>query len=296
MGAGVRGSTGGAGEQVTEVVDRAGAGQTNSLWSDWPNVFGRVQRAEHLLIASDFDGTLSPIADTPDRARIPVEARGALQRLSETARCTVAIVTGRGLRDIESLVDIRGLYYAANHGMEIDGPGGFRYADAEGALARDHLQSIIAELSTRLLPFGGAWMEDKGASLAVHYRQVTPARRADTVRAIFDATARARASGRIVVREGNKMAVEIVPALGANKGTAIDAIAAHIAARVGTTPFLIYLGDDLTDEDGFEAVNRADGISVIVGAGGRPSFARYAVDSPDDTTEFMVRLADLLTE
>ncbi|MDA1096170.1 MAG: trehalose-phosphatase [Chloroflexi bacterium] len=278
------------------MLDRSGAGRGDSLWTEWPNILGQLQRAEHLLVATDFDGTLSPIADTPDQARIPSAARGALQRLSETSRCTVAIVTGRGLRDIESLVGIRGLYYAANHGMEIDGPSGFRYVDTEGALVRELLQSIVADLSTRLLPIEGAWMEDKGASLAVHYRQVTPASRADTVRAVFDATARVRASGRIVVREGNKLAVEIVPALGATKGSAIDAIAAHVAAQVGATPFLIYLGDDLTDEDGFEAVNRADGISVVVGAGGRPSLARYAIDSSDDTTEFMVRLADLLAE
>src|SRR4030042_2411457 len=76
-----------------------------------------------VMLFLDFDGTLAPIADTPQKAVLPKSTRTILERLSKNPRCTVCIISGRALKDIKKIVGIKKITYVGNHGLEAQGPG-----------------------------------------------------------------------------------------------------------------------------------------------------------------------------
>src|SRR5690348_2186391 len=121
----------------------------------------------------DVDGVLAPIAPRPERSRVPADWLAALARLLERY-CLVACVSGRPLDRLRELVPVAGLLYAGNHGMELDdGSGGRLLPEVEAWLPR------MAALSSSLAPqaeAAGGWLEDKGPTLTLHWRQAPAAR------------------------------------------------------------------------------------------------------------------------
>lgn len=190
--------------------------------------------AERALVALDFDGTLAPISGDPTAAVMPAETRAALERVAERYPC--AIVSGRGLADLRARLDgVRRLArLVANHGAEWD---------AGGPPAEDPRPLVTAwrrALEPRLGPLPGVCLEDKGLSLAIHYRNAAdPARAAAEVwRAVKDLP-RARLIG-------GKAICNVVPQGALDKGTAL----ARLREALGASRCL-YVGDDDTDEDVF---------------------------------------------
>src|ERR671916_312006 len=105
----------------------------------------------------------------PDRAQRPERSRRALERLMAMDGVTVAIVSGRGLADVRERAAIPGIAYAGNHGMEIEGAGLHRI-HPEAAAARPELQEVAATIEAALEGIDGAFLEDKGLTLSIHYR------------------------------------------------------------------------------------------------------------------------------
>jgi alpha,alpha-trehalase len=232
----------------------------------------------------DYDGTLTPIVERPEDARLEPETRAAMKRLA--ARCPVAVVSGRDLRDVRALVGIEGIAYAGSHGLDLLGPDGAGFQ--QGTAFLPDLDAAERELRPPLHEIAGAQVERKRFAIAVHLRRVDEGR-APEVERIVAAVAAAHLGLRLT---GGKKILELRPGIDWDKGTALRWLLGTLGLdRPGVVP--VYLGDDETDEDAFAAI-RADGLGVVVRGEGddRPTAARYALRDTRETRTFLGLLAD----
>lgn len=199
-----------------------------------------------LILLLDFDGTLAPIVARPEMAGMPKRTRRALDSLMVLSGVTVAVVSGRGLADVRERAAIPGIAYAGNHGMEIEGAGLHRI-HPEAAAARPELEEAAREIGYVLGAIDGAFVEDKGLTLSIHYRQAAE-RKAEVRNAVNGA-----AGGRpgLKVTEG-KMVLEVRPRVEWDKGRAVLFLLDQMRPPAGAP--VLYLGDDRTDEDAFRAL------------------------------------------
>ncbi|MGB0436898.1 MAG: trehalose-phosphatase, partial [Mycobacterium sp.] len=227
-------------------------------------------------------GTLSPIVSDPGAARLADGAAEALELVSTV--CPVAILSGRDLADISDRVAIEGLWYAGSHGFELTEPDGTYHCNEEAAVFVPILEQAAADLRQSLAQVPGLRVEHKRFAVAVHYREVAPERVAEIVSAAHQLGARAG----LRVTSGRKL-VELRPDLDWDKGTTLAWIRDRIDPSGSLLP--IYIGDDLTDEDAFDAV-QFDGIGIVVRSdedGNRRTAAHFTLQSPDQVREFIQR-------
>lgn len=207
-----------------------------------------------LALFLDIDGTLVDFTDTPSQTTSDPQINALLGGLAVQLGGAVALVSGRAIRTIDALFAPLRLPAAGLHGVERRDARGILHGVQDSDPALDGLRAATAALARR---YPGTLIEDKGRSLGVHYR-LAPAW-ADQVRAAALALAVPLAD-RYEVQEG-AMLVEIKPR-GVSKGTAIEAFLAE-APFAGRLP--VFIGDDLTDQHGFDAVERHGGYSIGVG-------------------------------
>lgn len=213
-----------------------------------------------LFLGLDFDGTLAPIVPRPEDAVMLPAAAEVLARLVSRPDTDVAVVSGRGLADVRGRVALEGIWYAGNHGLEIEGPG-LRRLHPEAAAVEPALRACARALVSALAEAAGVQVEDKGLTLSVHYRRAEDEATGERVRA---AVARACEDGAFHVTEGKKV-VEIRPAVDWDKGRATAFLLDVVeGARSATVPAL-FVGDDRTDEDAFRALE-GHGAGVLVSA------------------------------
>ncbi|HEX6998787.1 MAG TPA: trehalose-phosphatase [Gammaproteobacteria bacterium] len=204
----------------------------------------------------DFDGTLLEIAEEPSRVRPSPRLRALLPELVPATGGAVALISGRMIAEIDRLLDPHRFPVAGIHGLERRDAAGRRSAAQPSPAA-------FAAVREALLPFverhPGLLLEDKRHALALHFR-----RRPDLAGEVRAAVAAldARLPDELEVLPG-RMVFEIKPRA-ASKGRAIESFMREPPFR-GRTP--VFLGDDVTDESGFAAVNALGGVSVKVGRG-----------------------------
>ena len=204
----------------------------------------------------DYDGTLVAIAPTPAEAHADDEIRGLLAALAERLAGALGLVSGRPVADIDGFLAPLRLTVAGLHGLELrrGRDGGL----VELAAAGEALAPVRAAFAAFAARRPGTLVEDKRLSLALHYRQA-PGLEPEAVEL---ATRLSGASGGALRLQRGKMVVELLPA-GRDKGRAIEDLLA-LPEFAGRVP--VFVGDDVTDEAGFRAVNRLGGTSVRVGA------------------------------
>jgi len=210
----------------------------------------------------DLDGTLLDFAPEPAAVHVPARLRAILAELSSITDGAVAFVSGRTLADLDRLLGAGRFPLAAVHGIE--------RRDAEGRLSREAtdvaaLDRMHAALENVMKHYPLAFLEHKRVALAIHYRRCP-----EVEQQLVEAVER-RLEGigsELKLMRGNKV-LEIKPGSG-NKGTAISAFMKEPPFS-GRTP--VFVGDDVTDEDGFRVVNELGGVSVKVDAG--PSCASF---------------------
>lgn len=214
----------------------------------------------------DVDGSLIDFASSPERVVVPAELRWRLHVLSESLEGALALVSGRAVRTIDALFAPLRLTVAGLHGHELRTLDGLQSQAAAPAA----MQAIIADADALCRRHAGALVEDKGASIALHWRNA-PA--AEIALRAFAEDALARLPGYRL--QPGHCVVELLPA-GRDKGSAIAALLERTPFR-GRRP--VFVGDDLTDEPGFRVVNARGGTSVLVGARD-DSAARYSLPDP----------------
>lgn len=233
-----------------------------------------------IFLFLDYDGTLAPIADSPNQAVLSLKARELLKNLRDCPRCKIAIISGRKLEDIRSRVGIEGIIYAGNHGLEIEGPKiRFRSLVPSGYLKL--LQRIKAELERGISSFAGTFIEDKGLILSLHYRQVDK-KDIQGLKLIFDKTVSVYSAKDTIRVKAGKMVFEIQPPVAWNKGKAALWLLARQSFALKGKPDVIplYIGDDVTDEDAFKAFENR-GITVRISET-EDSRAKYYLKSADE--------------
>ena len=210
-----------------------------------------------IALLLDFDGTVTPIVDRPDAARLSESTRRALDAAARTPGIDVTVVSGRALDDLRERVRLSNVTYVGNHGFEIDGPAlQFRHEAADRVVASMH----AAAEALRALEIAGARVEMKGPTLAFHYRAVAPRHRDEAVAAARTLLRRRR----LRVVQG-KQVLEGRPAVDWDKGHAVLWLLGH---RYGpdwpTRVRALFMGDDTTDADVFRSL-RGIGRSICVG-------------------------------
>ena len=200
---------------------------------------------QNVLVAFDYDGTLAPIAATPEAAHMRESTRAWFRRVSDAF--PTAVISGRAQADIDARLDgFSVLVVSGNHGIE---PWEARET------FREQAAGWSAVLTDRLPALPGVWIEDKQFSIAVHYRRVADP--AAARRAIVSAAA-SLADGRIVP---GKRVVNVVPTGAPHKGGALE-----MARKALGCDAAIYVGDDETDEDVFAMEPQWPLLTVRVGA------------------------------
>lgn len=205
------------------------------------------ERAGHLLVGLDFDGTLTAIVPRPQDAVLPRAARQVLERLGRRADTELAVLSGRALDDVRARVDVANVYYAGNHGLEIEGPDVVHVHPAAAESTRA-MRSLVQALERELGHIPGVVVEDKQITISVHYRGAA-AHEQQRVRDV--AVEMGQGVSRLRVTEGKKV-VELRPDVDWHKGAALQ----HIMSVLphGLAGPALFIGDDLTDEDAFRAL------------------------------------------
>jgi trehalose-phosphatase len=242
----------------------------------------RVRSASSIGLFLDFDGTVSPIAETPLLAEIDPEIREIIGHMAAREDVHVSIVSGRSIDDVRTRAGVAGVIYAGNHGLEIESDTVcFREPQAESL--RLELRALILQLELALSGTDGTLIEQKGLSASVHYRQVNEALREWVRHTVQQTVERSRSFS---CRDG-KMVVEVRPAIDWHKGHAVQWILDRVLPP-GALP--IYIGDDATDEDAFFLL--ADGITIRVGEAAE-SYAAYSAPDLDAVRNFLSKLGEL---
>jgi trehalose 6-phosphate phosphatase len=277
---------------LSEITVRTGDLRMSQL----PHALQALRLADGLFsqppaVFFDFDGTLSDIVNDPDAARPVAGATEALQKLA--AQCPVAVLSGRDLADVTKRVGLPGIWYAGSHGFELTAPDGTHHQNDAAAAAIPMLEDAAARLREHLGLIPGVVVEHKRFGVAVHYRN-TARDRVDKVAAAV------RAAGQ---RDGLKVTtgrevIELRPDIHWDKGKTLHWVMDHLPQDPSAPLVPIYLGDDITDEDAFDAVHD-DGIPILVrhnDDGDRATAALFALDSPAQAAEFTDTLARQITE
>ena len=264
------------------------------LISAWPEVAERLSKSKHILLLVDYDGTLTPIVETPDLAHLPAETRRVLEALSQSRRFTIGIISGRELCDIKNKVGLPNIIYVGNHGMEIEEVPGIVSINPSAEKARSKLSDLHRKLAEALGSIEGVLVENKGVSLSVHYRLVNEQMVPEVKRTFDRIVSAAQTSGDIRVTFGKKV-YEVRPSIALDKGWAVNMlIEKHKTSALNKDLLSIYIGDDQTDEDAFRVINRYNSsMSIFVGQleTGLDSQAQYFLNSPVEVTEFLKMLS-----
>jgi trehalose 6-phosphate phosphatase len=228
----------------------------------------------------DVDGTLLDIAETPNAVRVDADLLRVLERLHRASGGAVALVSGRAISDLDRRLGNLRVPRAGQHGLERRDATGRLWLHATPAETK---RKIHAALAPALEKYPGLLLEDKGFTLALHYRQQPELE--DFANTLMEQLV-AENPDDLIIQKG-KCVVEAKPA-GFDKGTAIEEYLSEAPFK-GRRP--VFIGDDLNDEHGFAAINRVDGISVKVGM--EDTCARYRLP---DVAAVRVWLADVLAQ
>lgn len=241
-----------------------------------------------VAVFCDYDGALTPIVDRPEDATIPPDTLDAIEALADLT--VVGVVSGRDLTDVMAMVPTERVWFAGSHGFDVRRPDGTREEFPEGAAALPELASAEQQLAERLGTIDGAWAERKRFAIAVHHR-ATPDEQIADLEAIIAEVAADHDGLRMT---GGKKIFELRPDIDWHKGKAVRWLIEAAGLDPATT-LAMFIGDDVTDEDGFAEV-RSRGVGVVVGTEDRYTAAHLRVDDPDATRRLLEDLARRLEE
>lgn len=262
------------------------------LLSVWQEVDPKFKSAKRILLLSDYDGTLTPIVECPEMAELSEETRSLLKMLARQRRIKVGIISGRALADLKHKVDIDGIIYAGNHGLEIEGPG-VSFINPLAEEMKPVIRIMHHVLSKTLSGIKGVLVEDKGLTLSVHYRNVEEEKKDEVASTFGRVVEVVEASGKVKVTSGKKV-YELRPAVSWDKGKAIKLLMKKYGKGGRESGLLaVYLGDDRTDEDGFAVIEKyQNGLSVYVGEERQDSQAGYYLKSTEEVKTFLALLLE----
>ena len=239
----------------------------------------KLAAEKRVAIFLDYDGTLTPIVDTPDKAILSPETRKVVIGLSK--HCPLGIISGRDMQNVKNLVGIDSLIYAGSHGFEITGPSGIKELSSKGMPFLPILDEAEKELSAAIGHIKGLLVERKKFAIAVHYRLVNPA----TVPEIEHTVDEVAKCHKELRKAYGKKVFELQPNINWHKGKALLFLLETLGLnKENVLP--IYIGDDVTDEDAFRAL-KDKGIGIVVWDKPFPTAAKYCLKSTAEVRAFL---------
>ncbi len=229
-----------------------------------PPALSELAATADLALFLDFDGTLVPIAATPDGIAVPDNLAARIELLAGRFAGRLALVSGRAIDNLTEHLGLAAVAIAGSHGAH--------WQLADGSLLSGKASKISEEVVAAMREFASQedlHLEEKAHGAALHYRSAPE--KQPVVAVAMDALAAKHA---LATKHG-KCVVELVEP-GADKGSAVEAFMA-LPTFVGSTP--IFIGDDVTDEDGFAAANRLGGFGIRIDGDG-PTHAGYRLPDP----------------
>ncbi|KAL6558856.1 hypothetical protein OROMI_019206 [Orobanche minor] len=265
------------------------------------DVFEQITNAskgKQIVMFLDYDGTLSPIVEDPDRAFMsePLDMRATVKKLARYF--PTAIVSGRCIDKVYSFVRLAELYYAGSHGMDIKGP-------SKGSKHNKGAQTVLFQPASEYLPMidevykalmevtkdtPGAKVENNKFCLSVHFRCVDEkewSELAKQVESVIEGYPDLRLTqGRKEWKptEFLKFGVlEIRPTIKWDKGKALEFLLESLGYANCTEVFPVYIGDDRTDEDAFKVLrDRGQGFGILVSKTPKDTNASYSLQEPSE--------------
>ncbi len=259
------------------------------LWQDLDEITLLLKKDCPKVLFLDFDGTLTPIVKSPKLANISKGTQRLLQSLCQKPNFYVAVVSGRQLNDLEQRVGIPDIIYASKHGFkgEIQHKQYIFPVKKSGLIAIRKIKEQLQEVTDQ---FNGAFIEDKKIMLAFHFRAVDKQRIPQLKLSLKKILKNIKKQGLVSTILGKKV-LEILPKAAWNKGYFADMVMKKIAALTKKKPVAIVIGDDKTDEDTFQKLNKE--ITITVGRK-RQSKAKYYLKDPEDVIFFLNKLKVLV--
>lgn len=240
---------------------------------------------KRIAIFLDYDGTLSPIVETPEQAIMTADMREAVVKLAECS--PLGIISGRDLEDVRDKVKIDGIVYAGSHGFDITGPDGLKFENTVGEDFLPALDSAEIALSEKIGALEGLLLERKKFAIAIHYRRVAP-ENVERIEAVVDETTSDHPDLR---KAYGKKIFELQPKVDWHKGKALFSLMRTLELdREDVLP--VYIGDDVTDEDAFRAL-KGRGVGIVVREEAYETAAVFSLKDPDEVREFLLRLISL---
>ncbi len=262
-----------------------------NLFKYWDN-FKKELSNKYIMLFLDYDGTIVPIVDEPDKAVVSKETKNLLAELLKLCGFRLIIISGRGLKYIKNKIGLKDIIYIGNHGFEIEGPN-INFKKPVSIRYKTILKKIKNELKRKVAYVKGVFIEDKGLSLSLHYRMVDK-KEVHLVKNIFcEITNSYLLKNSIKVKNGKKL-LEVRPVEDWDKGKAVLWLLSRRKFILKDDKILpIYIGDDITDEDAFKALKN-QGTSIFVG---RPkkSYANFYLKNTEEVKKFLVKVLRLLT-
>ncbi|KAF1863456.1 hypothetical protein Lal_00030488 [Lupinus albus] len=254
-------------------------------------------RGKQIVTFLDYDGTLSPIVSDPDKAFMTEKMRATLKDIA--MHFPTAIVSGRSVDKVYNFVQLKELYYAGSHGMDIRGPTKSRSHKKmnEGVLFQAASQflpmmnEVYKILVEKTKSVKGAMVETNKFCLSVHFRCVDEkvpnwAALAEKVRLVLNEYPKLR------ITQGRKV-LEIKPSIKWDKGKALEFVLESLGYNNSNNVFPIYIGDDRTDEDAFKVLSsRSLGIGILVSQIPKETNASYTLQDPSEVEQFLHRLVE----
>ncbi|CAM8936054.1 unnamed protein product [Rhodiola kirilowii] len=257
----------------------------------------KASAGKQIVMFMDYDGTLSPIVEDPDKAFMSKEMRGAVR---DAARhFPTAIVTGRCIEKVCNFVRLGELYYAGSHGMDIKGPATktLKYKKNHPPMANFQpakeflpmIEEVYNTLVEKTKSTEGAKVENNKFCLSVHFRCVDEkswAALAEQVKLVLSDYPKLK------LTIGRKV-LEIRPTIKWDKGKALEFLLESLGYANSDDVFPVYIGDDRTDEDAFKVLrNRGHGLGIIVSKVPKETSASYSLQEPSEVMCFLQRLVE----
>lgn len=232
-----------------------------------------------VFVFLDYDGTLTPIVDTPDLAVLSENMRETVKTLASMYK--VSIVSGRATNDVRSKVKIDGLFYAGSHGFEIVSPDGETTVNEQAQKIRHVIDEVYEKISKQVKDIKGSLVENVKYTISVHYRLVAD----KDFPKIEGAVENILKEYPNLRKTSGKKVFELRPKIDWHKGRAVEWIL-DVLGYDAANNMAVYIGDDVTDEDAFAAL-KGKGFGILVAESPRPSKAAYRIRTTDDVKDVL---------
>ncbi|XVF53432.1 hypothetical protein PTKIN_Ptkin05aG0099000 [Pterospermum kingtungense] len=252
-------------------------------------------KGKKVVVFLDYDGTLSPIVEDPDKAFMSAEMRAAVREVAKYF--PTSIISGRSRDKVKEFVQLNNVNYAGSHGLDLMAPArAVKSCDKKGnegafqpaKLFLPAIQEISIELEDQIREVQGARIEDNRFCISVHYRQVPPGDHE-----ILKKKVKSLVENRPELRltEG-KMVLEVRPSIEWNKGDALNYLLDTLGFSNPKEVLPLYVGDDRTDEDAFKVIAaKRQGFPILVSSIPKDTRAWYSLRDPPEVLAFLLRLA-----